>query len=233
MKIIGHRGARGVELENSLASIHAALKLDVDAIEFDIHRTRDDIFVVIHDATTKRVAERNVRVQDVTFTELQAIRLKNGQQIPTLAEVLQVAGKHPLYIDIKDAGSAQPLLKLLRDYPEANITFVSRLSAELHTIRTLLPDAPTYLYFLKAENLIPRPIKMVRIAGSIGATGLGLDKLIINPLTYYQARRNGLQVYSYSIGSRTLARFFAKLYPGIDLLTSHPEHLNRQFKETL
>jgi len=228
MKIIGHRGARGVELENSLASIEAALKLDVDAIEFDIHRTSDDVFVVIHDATTGRVAEQNVRVSDVTFTELRAIRLKNGQQIPTLEEVLQVAGNRSLYIDIKVPDSAEPLLQLVDKYP-ADITFVSRLARELEAIRELRPEAPTYLYFLKAENPIPRPIHMVRAAQAIQATGIGLDKLIINPLTYSLARKKGLKVYSYSVGSRALARLFTRLYPGIDFCTSHPELLNRQF----
>jgi glycerophosphoryl diester phosphodiesterase len=228
MKIIGHRGARGVELENSLASIEAALKLDVDAIEFDIHRTKDDMFVVIHDATTGRVAEQDVRVSEVTFAELQAVHLKNGQQIPTLEEVLRIAGKRSLYIDIKDPDSAGPLLQLVDKYP-ADITFVSRLASELKAIRELRPNAPTYLYFLKAENLIPRPVLMVRTAKAIQATGIGLDKLIINPLTYSLARKHGLKVYSYSVGSRALAQFFAILYPGIDICTSHPEELNRHF----
>jgi glycerophosphoryl diester phosphodiesterase len=228
MKIIGHRGARGVELENSIASIEAAFKLDVDAIEFDIHRTSDDVFVVIHDATTGRVAEQDVRVRDVTYAELRAIRLKNGQQIPTLEEVLRIAGNRSLYIDIKDPDSAGPLLQLVDKHP-TDITFVSRLANELQAIRDLRPDAPTYLYFLKAENLIPRPVHMVRAAKAIQATGIGLDKLIINPLTYSLARKNGLKVYSYSVGSRAVARLFARLYPGIDLCTSHPELLNRQF----
>jgi glycerophosphoryl diester phosphodiesterase len=227
MKIIGHRGARGVELENSLASIQAALALDVDAIEFDIHRTKDDVFVVIHDASTGRVAEQNVRVNHVTFAELQAIRLNNGQQIPTLEEVLRIAGTRSLYIDIKDQDSAGPLVQLVDKYP-ADITFVSRLAGELRAIRELRPEAPTYLYFLKAENLIPRPVHMVHAAQAIQATGIGLDKLIINPLTYSLARKSGLKVYAYSIGSRGLARLFAKLYPGIDICTSHPELLNRQ-----
>ncbi len=230
MKIIGHRGARGTELENSLASIRAALDLNIDGIEFDIHHTKDNVFVVMHDPTTKRVATENVRIQNVTFAKLRTIHLNNGQSIPSLQEVLAIAGNQLLYIDIKDAGSAEPLLQLLHKHPEANIVFVSRLPEELRLIRTQLPTAITYIYFLKAENPLPHPLRMVRTAQDIRATGLALDKLIINPLTYWVARKRGLRIYVYSVGSRALAHVLLWLYPTIDLMTSHPERLNQKFK---
>ncbi len=225
MKIIGHRGARGIELENSVASIRSAMELNIDAIEFDIHRTRDNVLVVIHDPTTKRVADQNKRIRDITYKELQSIRLNNGQQIPTLAEALAIADSRAVYIDIKDAGTAEPLVSLLQSYPDANVTFVSAIAAELQRLRELQPQAATYIYFLKAKQLVPRPIKMVQTATSINATGIGIDKLLLNPLTYYLARRRGLQLYCYSIGSTFLARVLLFIYPRMDLCTSRPDLL--------
>lgn len=227
MKIIGHRGARGTELENSLASIEAALSLDLDAIEFDIHRTKDDQLVVMHDATTKRTAGQDVRISEVTLDELRQVRLQNQQTIPTLEEVLGLAGDHSLYIDIKDPGTAPLLVKLLEQYPKPTITVVSHLINELTAIRELRPGTPTYLYFLLAKHPVPRPIHMVRIAQQAGITGLALNKLIINPLTYRLAVRGGLRTYCYPIKTLVGARLLHALYPQVDIMASHPERINR------
>lgn len=227
MKIIGHRGARGIELENSLTSIRAAMRLAVDALELDIHRTQDGQLVVIHDKTTGRVAEQNVRIADTTLQELKSIPLKNGQTIPNLEEVLSVAEDQELYIDIKDEGCAQELLRLLGQHPKVRASFVSHHVSELAKIRQLEPNAHTYIYFLKAKNILPRPIKWVRTAQSIRATGIGLDKLFLNPVTYRLAIRAGLKVYVYSVSTAWFAHLILRLFPKVDIATGHPERLNK------
>lgn len=226
MKIIGHRGARGTELENSLAAIQKALEFNIDAVEFDIHRTKDDVLVVMHDATTRRTGESAVRIADVSFAELQQIRLQNGQVIPTLDDVLSLIGDREVYIDVKDTGTAPLLLESLRKYSELKVTVVSWLGSELKVIREAQPDIPTYLYFLKAKTIVPRPIHMVTAAKKAGATGLGLDKLILNPLTYLLAKRKGFKLYCYPLKSRWGTRLLLRFYPSIDLMTSRPEKIN-------
>lgn len=227
LKIIGHRGVRGVELENSLSSFRAAMRSAADAIEFDIHRTRDGKLVVIHDDKTGRVAKQNVRISDVTFNELRRIELKNGQTIPTLNAVLDIAGSRELYIDIKDKGCIEELLRILKQHPEVQPTFISRHASELKKIRELIPNAPTYIYFLKTENIVPRPIKWVRIAQDIQATGIGLNKLFLNPITYNIAMRAGLKIYAYPINSAWLASLILFCYPRLDIITDHPDKLNK------
>jgi len=69
---------------------------------------------------------------------------------------------------------------------------------------------------------------MVSAAIGAGTTGLGLDKLIINPLTYRLAIRRGLRIYVYPLKSLWGARLYRLLYPKIDIMTSHPEKVNRQ-----
>ena len=46
---IGHRGAAGLEPENTIRSFKKALDLGVDAIEFDIHCLKSGKLVVNHD----------------------------------------------------------------------------------------------------------------------------------------------------------------------------------------
>lgn len=49
--IQGHRGARGLQAENTLPAIETALDLGVTTIELDMHYTTDGIVVIWHDAT--------------------------------------------------------------------------------------------------------------------------------------------------------------------------------------
>ena len=45
----GHRGARGLFPENTLAGFAGALAIGVDALELDVAVTADDVVVVTHD----------------------------------------------------------------------------------------------------------------------------------------------------------------------------------------
>lgn len=216
-KLISHRGAAGLALENSTASIKAALRSDVDVIEFDIHRTKDGKLVMIHDNHTGRVAKKQVWVNDATLDELHTIPLNNGQSIPTLAEGLSILGSKPLIIDIKDEGSADELLSVLKDFPKANISVASFKHGELRRVGELRPDIP--LYVLEHFS----PLDIIQSARNLRARGIGLNKWLMNPLTYYLAKRYHLELYIYTLNARWLGRFFKKLYPDVHICSDHPE----------
>lgn len=97
IQVIAHRGASGVEYENSRAAFRRALALGADAIELDVHATLDGAFVIHHDPILPEagpIAELHAR--DVT-----ARRLPNGEQIPLLGEVLELTGSAELWIEVK------------------------------------------------------------------------------------------------------------------------------------
>jgi len=54
MLVVGHRGAPSRAPENTMASFEAALAMGVDAIELDVHLSRDGHLVVIHDQNLAR-----------------------------------------------------------------------------------------------------------------------------------------------------------------------------------
>ena len=78
MKVIGHRGAAGLALENTLESIHAAIKAGVDAIEFDVRLTSDGHFVLCHDNSISRVSEQSLVIHEVAITHIDEVILRNG-----------------------------------------------------------------------------------------------------------------------------------------------------------
>ena len=53
--VIGHRGAKGHIVENTLESIEKALELGVDGIEIDVFKCKSGELVVFHDKTLNRL----------------------------------------------------------------------------------------------------------------------------------------------------------------------------------
>lgn len=103
--IIGHRGARNLWPENSLAGFEKTRDLGVDGVEFDVHLSRDGQMAVIHDPSLDRTTEGSGAVANRTAAELATTKLRdgNGEGVPTLDAVLDVyaGAAMELHIEIK------------------------------------------------------------------------------------------------------------------------------------
>jgi glycerophosphoryl diester phosphodiesterase len=110
-ELIGHRGAPRERPENTLASFLRALDLGADAVELDVHATRDGVVVVHHDpAPRAETADASVGgrpIAGLSLAELSAYRVA-GEPIPTLADVLAAVGTRArVYVEIKGRGIEQ------------------------------------------------------------------------------------------------------------------------------
>src|SRR5262245_27586832 len=68
--VVAHRGYSGKYPENTLAAFEAAVKLPIDALEMDVHSTRDGRIVVNHDSTLDRSTDRSGNVFDQNWESL-------------------------------------------------------------------------------------------------------------------------------------------------------------------
>jgi len=113
--IIGHRGAAGEKFENSLCGFEHALTLDIDAIELDVRAHSGELWV-IHDIELERLTGSSGRFD--TIENPGSLRLLNGESIPKLRQVLDLAwGKMSINIEIKSFDTTELLLDLLSQYP--------------------------------------------------------------------------------------------------------------------
>ena len=87
IEVQGHRGARGLLPENTLPSFEIALDLGVTSIETDVHMTRDDVVVLIHDA---RITNDAPLVRTLTLSQLRIWRIG----IPTLTEFFEFVAEY-------------------------------------------------------------------------------------------------------------------------------------------
>lgn len=126
--VVAHRGNRAHAPENTLEAFTQALALGVDAIEFDVHLSRDGVPVVIHDATLDRTTDAVGEVRARTLAELRRADAGarftvdggrsfpyrgRGISIPTLEEALALTRDLPLIIELKTVEAARPALELL------------------------------------------------------------------------------------------------------------------------
>ena len=103
LKGICHRGLHTETItENSMSAFKNAMENNM-ALELDIHLTKDNELVVIHDSTLNRVTNKEGIVEDLTLSELKNnYRLLNGETIPTLKEVMDLVNeKVPMVIELK------------------------------------------------------------------------------------------------------------------------------------
>lgn len=113
-----HRGLhRNGIPENSMAAFREALEGGY-GIELDIHLMKDGKLAVIHDASLKRTAGADVKIEDLTAEELPKYPLEGTDEIiPLLSQVLELyAGKAPLIIELKaEGGNHAALAKAVCD----------------------------------------------------------------------------------------------------------------------
>ncbi|MFP5224502.1 MAG: glycerophosphodiester phosphodiesterase [Actinomycetota bacterium] len=101
MLVVGHRGARAHEPENTLASFERALSDGADGIEFDVVLTADHVPVISHDDLLARTCGSNQRISALSVTELRSLNEATAA-IPTLEEVLEAfAGRTRLFVELK------------------------------------------------------------------------------------------------------------------------------------
>ena len=101
-RVVAHRGAHDVDVENTLPAFLRAVELGAWGIEFDIRWTKCGRPIVHHDAHFQRLFGDSVRLKDLDFNELR----RRIPAVPTLDEVVAaVGGRAHLMIEVKGRAS--------------------------------------------------------------------------------------------------------------------------------
>ena len=202
-KVVGHRGAKRLWPENSLSGFAGAARLSgLDAIELDLHMTKDGGIVVLHDHLLDRTTTGTGPVSTKTMAEIRALKLVAGTKsapevlnegVPTLDEVLEVlrpSGKE-LHIELKhDAlGASYPkiveqvLAKLKAAELEQRSVLTSFSRQALQDIRAL--DANIAIQAsIDHRSMVEAggPLRCLKRLSDIPGCALALNEKILGPL---------------------------------------------------
>jgi glycerophosphoryl diester phosphodiesterase len=152
--VIAHRGASAEAPENTIAAFELAVDQGADAIELDVHLSRDDHPVVIHDFTLERTTDGAGPVRSLTARELKRLDAGGwrgasfrGQRIQTLHEVLErFRDRTRFWIELKGGSDFYPGIEdrvlstlevyealdraLLQSFDHAALSRIRAMSAE-------------------------------------------------------------------------------------------------------
>lgn len=192
---IGHRGLMGVEPENTLRSFVRAERAGMDAIELDLHLSKDGALVVMHDAEVDRTTDGTGRIADKTLAELRELDAGQGERVPLFEEVLDAVGS-PVQAEIKDVAAARALAEVITRRGLAGRVEVSSFHDEaVAEIASLLPNVPTVLI---ASRWGPDVVERAR---AVGAATLALNIRRLTLEVVEQAREAGLRVIAWVVNT--------------------------------
>src|SRR3990172_4768626 len=181
MIITAHAACKGHAPENTLAGVRAALKLGADAIEIDLHCTRDGVPVLIHDATVDRTTNGHGAIAELSLRQVRRLDAGGGERIPTLREVLEtIAGRAVLVLEIKAVGIEEAVLAVVRRAKALDWCVVHSFWPQVVArVRALEPRMPCSL--LTGGRDVKDWGQLFAFALSLGAQGIAVHHAAVTP----------------------------------------------------
>jgi glycerophosphoryl diester phosphodiesterase len=172
LRLWGHRGAPAELPENTLESFRRAIDRGANALELDVHLTRDAVPVVSHDPSGRRRAHVPQAIRESTLAEVRRWDVGQGLRMPTLAEVLSDLPDLPVSVDLKPRTLAtiDPVLAVVRRHQaEHRVTLASFHAAVIRAVRHRGYGGPTALARAEIARLVAVPLALGPLAAPAGS----------------------------------------------------------------
>ena len=238
---VAHRGGAQLAPENTLAAFLNALTLPIDAIELDVHLSRDGHVVVIHDNHVHKRTNGSGNLLDLDLAYLRRLDAAahhpggwpEPQRIPTLSEVLELAnGRTQVYIEIKTSKRrrtyepypyiAEKVVELVHQAGMLDQVLVISFDWKiLPVIKSIEPKIETGMI---VSNKVWNPRTMdglqllVERAGEYGCAWINMDYKLFTPEMPQMVHNNGLRLGLWTVNSEADMLCFAAAR--VDSLTS-------------
>jgi glycerophosphoryl diester phosphodiesterase len=229
VKMVAHRGASGLERENTVPAFLAAGNRSYFGVETDIHRTADGKYVVIHDETTSRVtrgaANINVEenpydaVKDLVLPDKDGTTMRQDIRIPLLAEYIHICKKYDkvCVLELKNAFNKEEIreiVAIIREYGYLDkVIFISFVLTNCLTLRELLPQQP--VQWLTSNGLTSELMK------TLVEQRLGLDSYykVLTQEVIDALHAEGLEVNCWTVDDPEWAEKLVAM--GVDYITTN------------
>ena len=219
-RVYAHRGASIEAPENTLFAFHKAIELGADALELDVHITKDRAVVICHDPDGARQAGAGFRFQDVLWSEVKTwdagfcLRDADGSRpfagkglrLMQLQELLEEFPQTPLNIDLKVPIAEEVVSLLRKQNAEARVCLASFQDKTLQRVRQLGYAGLTSLAEREAKQVVLLPALVQR--GALRASGkvAQLPVSLAKPWVVKKLRTLGLQIDFWTINDPEVAR---------------------------
>lgn len=197
LQIIGHRGAKGLAPENTLASIKKGLDSEVDMIEIDVRTTKDKVAILCHDPV---IADTKIETADYKFL------VTHKPDIATLKEAFRIIPRSiPINVECKPGTNVEIIQEIIQDEIKqgrsAELLLLSSFDHKLlKCLHALLPDVPVAILERRYG------IRAVFHAHQLHTKRLHFSAKVIYGSFISLMTRCGWHVYSYTVNDPDKAR---------------------------
>ncbi|MFD5030650.1 glycerophosphodiester phosphodiesterase [Streptomyces sp. NPDC058405] len=206
----------GVEPENTLRSFLRAESAGMDAIELDLHLSKDGALVVMHDTAVDRTTDGTGPIAEQTLAELRELDAGDGERVPVFEEVLD-AVRSPVQAEIKDVAAARALAEVMHRRGLAGRVEVSSFHDEaVAEIAALVPGVRTVLIASRwGADVVDR-------AMAVGAGSLALNIRRLTLEVVERAHAEGLGIIGWVVNTQDQLRL-ARAFQLDAVTTDFPE----------
>ena len=205
IKVIGHRGAAGMAIENSKDAFDIAVELGLEWVETDIRFTNDNVPVLCHDAYFK-----DKLISEITFDELSSLSRNSIYDLKSF--IYEYSDKLNFNFDVKDCESFPSLIKIIQD---CNIGDKVIISSFNH--KSLLNAKNIYSDLRYAPLIASRSVSLKHFLEPF----MPLMDLIVMDCDFcdteliHEADALGFEVYLYNVNTPAQADLFIPGVKGI------------------
>lgn len=231
--IVGHRGAAGEALENTLASFTLAVAERADMIELDLQRTADGRLVAFHDWDLSRLGGAAITIEEASWGRLREVELRPfpgepAARMPELREVLATLPTTlPVNLELKRrlAGREALAAAVVDEIGERPNVLLSSFDWEL--LAELRRRAPQAALAPIADSA---PLGALAAAKALGAAALHVARRLVRPALVRAAGEARLPILAYTVNRVGPAQ---KLLRGgvSGVFTDFPGRLRRQLRK--
>ena len=214
MMIMGHRGAAAIEPENTLLSIKKAMDIGVDAVEIDVHLSKDKEIIVIHDSTLDRTTSGTGPVNNYTLSELKKYDAGKGESVPTLQEVMELTDKKiKLVIELKEKGTERIVVEQIKKNGfEDNVYVISFWHRLIKNVKEIDSNIKTGVL------MVGCPVD-TSIADQTSADALVMKYDFVDAELVELSHKKGLKVFIWNIDTPDIVKPFVDI--GVDGIGSN------------
>jgi len=221
MLIIGHRGAKGLAPENTIASFKKALDHHVDEIELDVRLSRDGQVVVHHDSFVTDPSGNQLEISTHTLQELR----RHKPDLTTLQEAITAIDRRvPVMIEVKPGVPTAPVVKIIKvflgkGWQTKDFGLGSRSMPILEELRAQLPEIEIMVIEFWSG------IRATRRAKKLKTRRVAMLEYWLWPGFIAAMKRRGYELYSAPPGTPQKEHLFAKV--GLAGHTNTPSRARR------
>jgi len=247
---VAHRGGSLLAPENTLAAFQRGIDEKADAIELDVHLSKDGEIVVMHDPSLYRTTGKEGYISDLSLEEIKSLDARldyrgepsyDEQTVPTLSEVLDLIQKEErrvaLQIEIKVdqhgnryKGIEEAVISTLRTYNMIERTTI--ISFDFETLLTVKAMESS----IKCTALVSRkfleqigmrgPEAVADAIADLGVEVVGINYTYLSDKLFEAFTKRGLAIGAWTVNDEKDILRIASM--GVNFITSDRPDLLRE-----